>query len=569
MARKSRYDLAAASPVLETEGSRAAGYRRLSVENGDDAEKNSLDNQKMIVEHFVRDRSDIVIVDYYTDNGCTGMNYNRPGFLRMMEDVRAGKIDCIIVKDISRFGRHFVMTTEYVERILPELGVRLICINDDYDSMDEASDTAALMLPLKIVMNDNYARDISKKIRSGITAKMNSGEFLPSSGSVPYGYLRNPKDSTFDIDPEAAEVVQRIFHMRAAGLKFNAMARILNGENIPCPGKLRYMRNITKAAKYENTQWTRGTIRKITGDQVYIGNRVHGKVKRDKLGTPKKRRPKEEWQIIEHAHPAVVSMDLFEQVQQVNQAELEARSHYEKRADVSTDYRDIFRGKVFCADCGRAMVAGKGCARPNAKTSSRIFYDCAGYRYSNHERCSSHYIRQEALMETLTHYLDKQVEIAVDLNRLMNQVRTAPQTVRYQAQADEKLLSARVRRQNVEARLEQLLVDLTAGIIDRDEYEYAKHQYTLQNEKLHEEEIKAEREAQLLSDCVSTTKSWIAVMKKYHRLPAIDRGLIDLLVKDIRVFGDKRIEISLNYADPYAPLLACMNKLKEAEKDAG
>ena len=156
------------------------------------------------------------------------MNFERPDFAEMMNDLKEGLINCVIVKDISRLGRHFLQTSEYVEKIFPEMGVRLICINDNFDSIEENADTTHLMLPIKMVMNDSFVKDISKKIRSSITSKMNSGEFLPPAGSIAYGYLRNPKENTYDIDPEAAKVVVRIYEMRSEGMKYNTIAKVLN-----------------------------------------------------------------------------------------------------------------------------------------------------------------------------------------------------------------------------------------------------------------------------------------------------------------------------------------------------
>ena len=363
MARKSRYANIEQSVLAGKFVYQAAQYGRLSVEDGDDVERNSIGNQRKIATHFVSGRDDIEIVEYYFDNGYSGMNYERPDFRRMMEDVESGRINCIIVKDISRFGRHFIMTSEYVERILPEKGVRLICINDNYDSVDEYADVNALMLPLKMIMNDSYVRDISRKIRSGISVKMNSGEYLPSASSIPYGYIRDPEGTTYEIDMEAAPVVQRIFAMRAEGCAFNDIARRLNEDGILCPGKLRYLRGVTKAKKYEDALWIRGTIRKITNDKVYLGHRIHGRIKREKLDQQKTRRSEEEWQIIENAHPPIVSEALFAEVQRVNQEELSKRSGYEKRNDVTVDYRELFRGKVVCGECGHLLVAAKGCAR--------------------------------------------------------------------------------------------------------------------------------------------------------------------------------------------------------------
>lgn len=417
MARKSRYTSLEQKPQPTERVYRAAQYGRLSSEDGEDIEHNSIGNQRKVATHFAMEHDDIKIVEHYFDNGYSGMDYDRPDFQRMMEDARNGIINCIIVKDISRFGRNFIQTSEYVERILPALKIRLICINDNYDSADECADVNSLMLPLKMIMNDNYVRDISRKIRSGISVKMNSGEFLPSASSIPYGYIRNAAGTTYDIDQEAAETLQRIFTMRLNGYAFNDIARKLNEDEVPSPGRLRYLRGVTNAQKYANALWTRGTIRKITSDKVYLGYRIHGRVKRDKLGQEKTRRSEEEWQFIENAHPPIISQSLFDEVQQVNQVELDKWASYEKRNDVLVDYRDLLRGKVVCGECGNHLVAAKGCARPNAKSSSRVFFDCAAYKNSNHTLCSSHYIRQETLMRAIERTLHQQISVAVAWRR--------------------------------------------------------------------------------------------------------------------------------------------------------
>lgn len=568
MARKSRVNLQETKTLVTATTFLTGLYSRLSVEDGDDVEQNSLGNQKKIGLHYLTEHANIRLVDTYVDNGYSGMNFKRPEFMRMMNDLQAGKINCVIVKDISRLGRHFVLTSEYVERIFPELGVRLICVNDDYDSINEQADSAALTLPLKMVMNDYYVKDISQKIRSSILAKMSCGEYLPSSGSVPYGYVRNPKTVTFDLDSEAAEVVRRIFEMRAGGMKFNAIAKQLNEEGIPCPGKLRYLRGMTTSEKYKDALWIRGTVRKITNDSVYIGNRIHGKVKRDKVGQKKKKRTMDEWQIIENAHEATVPQELFNKVQRINEEELNRRRNFEKRANPGKDYRDILRGKVFCAECGSRMSAMKGCARPGAKTPSRIFYDCNVYRDSNHSDCCSHYIRQETLMQAVTDLLNQQLCVAVDMEKLVNSVRSMPKIRSYQNTVEEEYTSICIKRSNMEAKLEQLLIDLTERLIDKDEYDYMKEQYGRQYEKLLEKEAEANADRKRLDMALNTAQKWITMLKRYQEFPYIDRPLMDELVNHVRVNKNKEIYIQLNYADPYKPLMDCMEKA-EGLQNAG
>ena len=570
MARKSRY----AVEVKETKKASmllAGVYTRLSIEDDDDEEQSSIVNQKKIVLDYLKDTADILVTEYYVDNGYTGMNFNRPDFMRMMKDLRSGKINCVIVKDVSRLGRHFVMTSEYVEKVFPMMGVRLICINDDYDSASENCDSAALLLPIKMVMNDTYVKDISKKIRSSISAKMDNGTYLPSASSIPYGYIRNPEENTFDIDEEVAPVVVRIFEMKASGMSLNAICKVLNDEGIPCPGKLRYIRGITKAAKYENALWIHGTLRKIILDQVYIGNRVHGKVKRDKLGMDKTRRSEEEWKVIENAHLPIVSKELFEKAQTKLNKTTEKMKSFEKREAPEVDHREVFRGKLYCGDCGNLMLAGKGLSRVDKQGRSKafVYYNCGKYVQSGRTVCANRYIREEDVMAALRNTLDHQLMVAVDLEQLIREIHSMPKVVQYHAGVNSRLLSIQAKRRNMELKLEQLLLDLTDGLIDKDEYAYAKRRYNDQYESLLEEENKAFAESKELSNLVAGTDQWIRVLKECHAFPDIDRKTVEYLVDRINIYRDRRVEIILNYQDPYQALLDYVKHIPEVVRDVG
>ena len=351
MARKSRFLDANAIETLETIIWKTAFYLRLSDEDGENVEQNSLGNQRKICQAYFNKLEDVELVSVFSDNGYTGMNYDRPDFNALYDAVMNGEINCIIVKDVSRFGRHYIMTSEFLQRLFPSMGVRFISVNDDYDSLNPKSDVEGLLLPFKMIVNDSYVKDIAKKIRSSITSKMNAGEYLPSASSILYGYIRNPEMNTLDIDAEAAPIVVRIFEMRAEGMSFNQIADTLNKEGIPSPGRLRYMRGVTLHPRYATCQWSRSTIRKFVSEPTYLGQRIHGKLKRDKLGAKKTKRDRSEWQIVENSHPAIISQELYDRVQLVNEAELEKQSHYFRRAPV-TGYREIFRDKLFCGDCG-------------------------------------------------------------------------------------------------------------------------------------------------------------------------------------------------------------------------
>ena len=570
MARKSRY-VTEVKEEKKTAMLLAGVYTRLSIEDEDDEEQNSIGNQKKIALDYLKDKDDIAVTEYYVDNGYTGMNFSRPDFQRMMNDLRSGKINCVIVKDISRLGRHFVMTSEFVEKIFPMMGIRLICINDDYDSFDENCDSASLLLPFKMVMNDSYVKDISKKIRSSISAKMDSGEYLPSASSIPYGYIRNPEQNTFDIDEEVAPVVVRIFEMRANGVALNAIAKTLNEEGIPCPGKLRYLRGITKAAKYENALWIHGTLRKILMDQVYIGNRVHGRVKRDKLGMEKTRRSEEEWQVIENAHQPIISQELFDKVQEAMNEAAAKRNAYKQQEAPETDHREVFREKVYCGDCGSMMRGCKGLGRANedGERKAFIYYDCGKFLDSGRAVCSAHYVRQEEIMDTLRNALDTQLCAAIDFEALVKEVQAMPKVVHYESSVKNQLTSIQSKRRHMELRLEQLIVDLTDGLIDKQEYAYAKQKYNEEYEHLLEEENRLFTSSRRLGNIVASSDKWIRTLKEYRSIPDIDRKAVDFLVKRIKIYPGKRIELILNYEDPFRLVSEYLEQIPEVIENVG
>ncbi len=569
MARKSRVNIAP-QVVEEVFSIYLAGlYTRLSVEaDGEDQESNSLANQKKLGIHYLSDHPDIKLVDTYSDNGYTGMNYERPDFQRMMEDLRRGRINCVIVKDISRLGRHFTLTSEFVERAFPEMGVRLICINDSFDSEDPQADSAALTLPLKMVMNDYYVKDIAKKIRSGINAKIDSGTYIPSASSIPYGYIRNPELVTFDVDEETAPVVKRIFELRATGMSLNGIATVLNREGIPCPGKLRYVRGVSVAKKYENANWTRGTLRKILSDEVYLGHRVHGRIKGNKYGDAKVKRDSEEWNIVRNAHPAIISQELFDRAQEVAEETAEKRQAFGTLKAPNVDYRDIFKGKVFCGHCGAYMSSGKGSGRETSAISVWIYYDCNTYRYSNHTKCFGHYIRQETIMEAVSDLLDQQILTAVDVDELLTRLQRKPTTNLYQTRAHELYMSAVTRRKGLEAKLDQLLINLSQRFIDRTEYEYFKKKYEAQLEELISAEAEALADKNAWETTVAASKKWIQAIYRYKKIPEVTPELVDVLIDRIEVVDGKSVRIKLKYNDPYRSIKALEQRM-ERVRNAG
>lgn len=284
----------------------AALYMRLSKDDGH-AESAGIESQRLLLREYAK-REDISVFDEYVDDGYSGTCYNRPAFARMLEDIEEGRVNTVIVKDMSRLGRDYIATGELTEVYFPEHFVRFIAINDGYDSERGGDD----MIPFRHVMNEMYARDISRKIRTALTAKMKSGQYIGSF--APYGYKKSADDKNrLVVDPESARTVKRIFDMRYGGYTTKDIARSLNTEGILIP--LDYRRQ-KLGLEISRREWTQSGVCKILRNQVYIGNTVQGKsVKpsiRSKRTYPKGR---DEWIVVKNTHPPIVSETVFRSVQ--------------------------------------------------------------------------------------------------------------------------------------------------------------------------------------------------------------------------------------------------------------
>ena len=253
-----------------------AEYIRLSREDGDKAESDSIGNQRKLITDYLKDKDDFVLYDTYIDDGFTGTNFNRPSFKRMIADIEAGKVNCVIVKDLSRFGRDYIDTGKYLERYFPDNEVRFISITDNIDSMKQAYD---MLLPIKNIFNEQYARDISKKVHASMKTKQRAGEFIGAFAS--YGYKKSPADKNkLVIDEYAAEIIRKIFKLYVAGNGKIRIASILNGEGILCPSEYKRLNgdNYRNSNRLNSTAyWTYSTVDHILKNEMYIGNMVQNK----------------------------------------------------------------------------------------------------------------------------------------------------------------------------------------------------------------------------------------------------------------------------------------------------
>ncbi|MBR6762499.1 MAG: recombinase family protein [Clostridia bacterium] len=363
-------------------------YCRLSRDDGGDGDSNSIANQKKLLSRHAKDRG-LGNTKYYVDDGYTGTNFNRPGFQQMLEDIEAGYVSVILVKDMSRLGRDYLQVGYYTETYFPDHSIRLISVNDGTDS-DEGEDGLA---PIRNVINELYARDISRKIRSSHRLRGNAGEPL---SPPPYGYVKSPENKKFwIIDPEAAQIVRDIFRMCLEGKGNESIAHILQERKIPVPMAYWQSKGYGRGGKTTQTnpyKWCKTTIAKMLCNQEYCGDVINFKTYSKSFKNKQRLlNPPEKWVIFKDVHEPIIDRDVFERVQEITAA---SRRRKLKKQE---EEKNLFSGMLYCADCGSKLWY-----RTNTLNSDIHFYSCSNYKTDTRGTCETrHYIRADAIEEVV------------------------------------------------------------------------------------------------------------------------------------------------------------------------
>ena len=501
---------------------KAAGYLRLSNEDGDKIESDSILSQKQIVKNFVENCDDIELIGFYVDDGYTGTNFQRPQFRKMIEDLESGKCNCVVVKDLSRFGRDYIGVGSYLEKYFPLNDIRFISINDGYDTCN-SNESDEFMVPIKNLFNAQYSKDISKKVKSAFNAKRQKGEFVGAFAG--YGYKKDPKDKhKLVIDEAAAIVVRRIFSMYISGMGKIAIAGVLNQEGIPCPTEYKKLQglNYRNANRLEYTHyWTYSTIHRILQNEMYIGNMVQGRNVRKTVRGKAKKQNESDWITINGTHEAIIDESVWMTTQ-----ELLKRRTRQLNFDSQIG---LFSGFIFCGDCQRAFA--------KIRRRGKIYYVCGSYKRYSKVICSSHEVCED-LLETLilkkiNEELKKIDESEIpDVSTSKIKVDKTPYQIRL-----EKLY--RMKR--------ALYEDYKEGVLNKDEYFSFKEDYQKEETMIQGQlnAINQEMEAD------SEKNEWIDHLKAYRRLDKLDRETLACILDSIVVYeneDEKRIEIKLKYS---------------------
>ncbi|MEY8429616.1 recombinase family protein [Lachnospiraceae bacterium 48-42] len=547
----------------KAEGFKEAGiyhtgiYLRLSVEDNGKKDADSMENQKNLLMEYVSARPYLMLTDIYMDNGFTGTDFERPEFNRMLKDARDGRINCIVVKDLSRLGRNYVEAGDYIEKVFPFLGIRFIAVNDHYDS-DSLTSGDELGASLKNVVNDVYAKDISRKVGTAMKQKRLRGEYI--GNYAPYGYLKDPKDKNhLIIDQEIAPIVVEIFELRARGNGINTIARILNERDIPSPGRLRYERGIitNNNKKGSGLLWSRHVLSDLLKNVVYIGNLAQGRSASCLYkGIPFHWTEESEWDLVENTHEAIISPELWKRVQEVtDRKSREAKESHGKYAGLpkrENPYGSLLR----CADCGR-VIKQVHAYNTSKRSGTSIYYNykCPENIELGDTACPKKNIRAADLDEAVLATIRKQMEIFMDTQKILKEL-----IAQEKETAKQEAPIARVKdiQKEIDRRkglCTALYTDLKEGILTQDEYFYAKMRYQEEIDSLEKElqELKSIRGK--ASEAAQGEKKWEQLISKYYKAQTLNPAMMEAIVKEIKLYADNSISIEFRYMNEFEELL--------------
>lgn len=534
----------------------AAKYLRLSIEDGDKTESESIVNQSILIDNYMKSTSDMTIVETFKDDGFSGTDFNRPGFQAMMKAVENKEINCIIVKDLSRFGREHIDVDRYIQKVFPQLGVRFIAINDNYDSETANITDTHLVLPVKSFVNDTYCRQNSQKVRSHLSAKRNIGDYV--GNYVSYGYKKCVDDkSQIEIDPVAGKHVRDIFTWKMEGMSNQMIADKLNELGVLAPADYKRSTGVNFKSSFQThltSKWSAVAIIRILKNPIYYGVLQQGKTQRINYKVKVQRAlPQEEWAIFENHHKGIVTKEEFETVQMLLAKDT--------RIAPGENRLYLFGGLLTCGDCGSNLIR----RTTSYKGEKTIFYICASYNKKK-DQCTRHSIREDVLIKLVTDSLKIYCEMTDAIRSAVAYLKENSFDTQILVQHDDVVLGLRNKLNKYYKLLHSLSGNLASGIISKDDYLLLRERYQVEIKNLETNIEKQEEYIEDLLDNKLMCEEWVKMFLEKPNLGELDRDMLLQYVDRIKVFEDKKIEIIYKFQDELvtaARLAEQIGKVKE------
>lgn len=530
---------------LEREHFFVAMYLRLSRDDEDKdgtskVESNSISSQRELIRSFLREQADMELFDCYVDDGFSGSNFDRPEFKRMIADIETGRVNCVIVKDLSRFGRDYIEMGRYLERIFPTYGVRFIALTDHYDSFLADAGERTIVLPVKNFINDSYCRDISTKVKSQLAVKRKAGEYLGAFAR--YGYQKDPEDKNrLIMDEYASDIVRRIFAWKIQGVAVAAIANRLNELGILSPKEYKKFKGDNYKGGFSGkgeSKWGSASVKRILTDEIYLGHMIQGRTEKINYKIKKcVNKPNEAWVRVENTHEPIISQDDFMIVQ--NLLSVDGR--------ICPSEKDVnpFMGLLYCGDCKEQMVRRVVRYKDTCKT----YYICS--TKNRGEGCTRHSIEETALKGIVSEMVRIYANSFLEQKRLFEQSGGMETDFSILVKYNKEILRLRVEQDKYYTLCSGLYDDLRKGVITKEEFE-----------RLHEEfEGKAktyataqEKQKELIQEMLKAGIVSAARLQAFQdcmELKEIDRHTLASLVKRIYIHENKRIEMEFYFTNQF------------------
>ena len=533
----------------------AAIYLRLSQEDGDISisdknESNSISTQRDLIHAYIKKRPDISYVIEFCDDGYTGTNFDRPGFEAMMEAVREKRINCIIVKDLSRIGRDYIESGKYIQKIFPILGIRFIAINDGYDSADTDNQVNDFVLPFKNLINDSYCRDISIKSRTNLDVKRRNGEFV--NNFAVYGYMRSPEDKhKLIVDEEAAETVRSIFNWKQEGDNAQQIADRLNAAGVLSP--LEYKKKCGQ--KYRTSfktktvaEWSAVAILRILKNPVYTGVLEQGKTTTPNYKVKiRKVKDESEWAVVENAHEAIIPQAQFDVVQEV--------LGMDTCRAVGEDEIYPFSGLIYCADCKSPMLH----RATTAGGKKYHYYVCSGNKHDK-TSCTSHNIKCDLVESVVLTTVQAHIETAIDIENALQKMDALDWDKREIRRINAQISALETDVEKYSRLKLDMYEDLKSGLITKSEYQSFKGDYDLRIADAKNQVLKLIGQRNAIQGGLTDKQGWFAQFRQYANIEKLTRMTIVNLIERIEIDNNKEIYVTFRNADQFD---AALEYLKE------
>ena len=536
-------------------------YARLSREDNL-SNSDSIENQIALLERYIDARPYLQLADIFADNGFTGTDFERPEWQRLMEAVQQRKINCIIVKDLSRLGRNYIETGEFLEKICPFFGIRFIAVNDNFDT-DTAEANGQLSVSLSNIINDYYAKDISRKVTSALRSKMEKGEYIGSWEK--YGYVKSPENKNqLIVNPETAPVVRMIYQWRSEGMSYMGINKRLNDMGIPSPGQYKADRGIVtnNNQKPRKILWNKHMVTDILKDITYLGHLAQRKTTQCLYaGIPFSRTEEQDWIQVENTHEAIIEPELFEKVQEINKKAAAAQKANRGKYDHLPKAKNIYGKKFTCADCGSVMKL----VRSISTNKDKVYFTfkCPTHEEHGARACTAKRMRKADVDEAVLSIIKAQFELFLDCREALDSLLKAKKKQVKKAGKSDQAKELKKQLEKKKSVFSGLYRDLREGLIDDQDYAQTREILMEDISRLEKQLAELKSAKAEYEEPLQEAKIWETLIEKYAHAEEISEELADAMIESMRMNGDNSLSIQFKYMDSFQAILDTVKILRK------